>query len=70
MNSIQEAYNEAIQNRKDKTVWGFGAGAILGALFGTDLLLAIIAGIIGGVVVWCLYSTEVEKLEKIHKPKG
>ena len=42
----------------------FIVGAILGGIFGSDLIIALVAGVVAALAVWWGYSDEIDRKEK------
>lgn len=70
MYGVDKEIKELREKQGSRTVVAFFVGAILGGIFGSDLFIALIAGIIGGGVVWFGYSGDIEQKEKRRTLNG
>lgn len=66
MFSIQETYNKLIKVRRAHTITGLIIGLVFGALLGTGFLVGLFAGIATALLIWCIYSEEIDAYRKIH----
>lgn len=69
MFSVEESYRKAVQTRSARTVIGFIGGLILGSLLGASAATGLVSGIVASLVIWGIYSVEVEEKDKVYHPK-
>jgi hypothetical protein len=69
MFSVEESYRKAVQTRLNRTIVGFIAGLILGSLLGVSATTGLVSGLVASLVLWGIYSVDVEEKDKIYRPK-
>jgi hypothetical protein len=61
---IDDEIKKIKERQGPRTGIAFIVGAFLGGIFGLDLLIALLAGIVAAIVIWTGYSDEIAKREK------
>jgi len=67
---VDKEIKELREKQGSRTGVAFIIGAILGAVFGMDVFIALASGLVAGGVVWLGYSGDIERKEKRRTLNG